>query len=139
MLIISLSLIKVEPAVADIRFVASVNKTDLTDDEQLIYTISLKGEAEKLPRLPEPEFADFDVLSVSRASNIRIQKGRINKEISRTYVLAPKSPGKFIIPSLKIKYKGKIYKTDAFNIEVKPGTQKSIPKKFPSTGKGVII
>ncbi len=118
-LIISISFIMTLNAFAEeIKLIASVDKTVLTTIDTLNITLTVKGST----NTPQPTLPDFQGLDLIFGPNISSQTTIVNGAVSFSkgfsYVLKPKSPGKFTIGEFTLNHKGKIYKSNTITINV---------------------
>ena len=86
-----------------------------------------------------PAMSGFDILAgptSSRMSSTQIINGKRSEsfEVSYTYVLQAKSPGKFSIPAASIIVDGKRYSSHPFSIEVVKGSGESNKNQTSATG-----
>ncbi len=116
-----------------IEVTSYVDNTKIGIEDLLQYTIEVSGEDldnVKMPNL-ERDIKDFELMgsSTSSSSSITIINGRMQSKITKTYVysLKPQRTGKFIIPPLAVKYKGKKYFTKPISITVVKGSTQPSP------------
>lgn len=113
-------------ALADeIELTASVDKNVVSLDDQLQLQVTVSGSVGSLPSIKLPALTDFNVYSAGSSQNVSFVNGQVSSSVTYTYVLAPKSMGKFTIPALVLNYKGKAYSTSPIQIEVAKQTSKS--------------
>lgn len=104
----------------EVEFTATVSPDVLRVGEQfnLIYTAN-----QELEELNLPEISDFELLAGPSQGHSR-SVSNINGKITTvstwqyTYFLRASKEGKFTIPAASVKIKGKIYKSNAANVEV---------------------
>ncbi|UCG31086.1 MAG: protein BatD [candidate division WOR-3 bacterium] len=125
----------------EIRFVASVDRTEAGLGEPVILTLVVEGEElgqianPKLPALP-----DFNIggTSTSQSTSIQMAGGKSVRRqlINFIYTLYPRSVGESVIGPCELEFGGEVYKTNPISINVlKSGTAPSQPKSpLPSTG-----
>lgn len=108
------------PSVAradDLSIEASVAKSEITMDEQLLLFVTVKGSANvttpKLPTIP-----NFDSYSTGRSQSVSIVNGSMSSSVTFNYVLMPKAAGRFTIPPIEISQGGQTLATHPINIEV---------------------
>ena len=100
-------------ATAAVSVRASVNKTALTLDDELILTITVDGAARNVtPQLPS--LPAFNVYSRNTSTQI------INGHMTTTfdYIMMPRFPGKVTIDPISITYAGNTYQTNPIQITV---------------------
>ena len=94
-----------------------VDKSRITLDDRIQLTISVEGSSS--PGDPQlPSLDAFDVISSGRSSRIQIVNGRMTSSIDFNYILIPKKKGRFTIPPISLKVKGRKYTTSSVAIEV---------------------
>lgn len=107
----------------ELSFIASVDKTELTIDEQLTLTVTVSGKDVGSVSEPEtPPLDGFQVVGTSSSTSSQFQfiNGRMSssKTIDFIYYLQPTQIGKIKIGSFKLKIKGKTYRTDPITVQV---------------------
>jgi hypothetical protein len=128
---------------------AEVDKTSLTADESLAYKLTVTSLAKNVPGPQPPKFDNFYIVSQAQASTISIEKGKLRSTLNYTYILIPKEAGKFKIEPSRIKIDGKVFSSEGFEIEVKPGSPKPkpglppegpcVPENTPSESGKVVL
>ncbi len=106
----------------EVNFTASTSseKVNMGEQFEVTYTINASGKNFKAPN-----FDDFIVLSgPNQSQSIQIINGRLSQTISFSYILQPRSEGKFIIPPASIEVDGKKIQSNSITIEVLKGTTK---------------
>ena len=105
----------------EISFICKAPSTVVIGQQfKLVYTLNKDGKD-----LRVPELSDFDVLfgpSTSHSSSFQIVNGKAssNTQITYTYVLAGKEPGKYTIAPATIIISGDKYTSNSVEIEVLP-------------------
>ncbi|MDP3435852.1 MAG: BatD family protein [Bacteroidales bacterium] len=104
---------------------------------QVIFSVNAEPSSFNLPSI-----TDFDLLagpSQSRMSSTQIINGKRSEsiQISYTYVLAPRSEGKFTIPSATVVVDGKSYSSSPVTIEVVKGDGSAKSSESAQTGTTV--
>jgi hypothetical protein len=127
LLIILLVLVPFAVAIAEVFLKAEVDKTSISTDEVIAYKLSITSGEQNLPQPQLPKFADFYIISQLESSSVSLGRGKIKNSSVYTFILAPKDAGKFKLEPAQIKIKGKIYSSEAFEIEVKQGKSKPQP------------
>ncbi len=119
---------------ADINIRSYVNKNVVGLNENFSYSIEVSGKSTSLPNPVPPKFNDFYVLSGPNTStNIQWVNGRMSSTKVYSFYLQPKKKGKLTIPPAQVRYKGKVYKSNAIVITVKAQAQTSQPQAAPQT------
>ncbi len=96
-----------------ITMTASVNKTSLTMEDELVLTVTIDGATANVsPQLPS--LPAFNVYARSSSKQI------VNFHATTTfeYVMLPRFPGKTTIGPVTLSYGNKIYKTDPIDITI---------------------
>lgn len=105
----------------EISFTCKAPSTVVSGQQfKLVYTVNKDGKD-----LRVPEISDFDVLfgpSTSHSSSFQIVNGKAtsNTQITYTYMLAGKEPGKYTIAPATIVISGDKYTSNSVQIEVLP-------------------
>jgi len=96
-------------------------------NERITLSVTISGS--NLSGIPSPQLPplrDFDIVNSYRSQSISIVNMQMSTSLEIKYVLVPKYPGKFTIPSIILNYRGKRYKTKPIEIEV-TGKRKITP------------
>jgi len=102
---------------------ASVDAVKLGLDDTLIYTIKIKGNNN--PVKPNISIIkDFKTVQTQRGSEFSIINGVTSYYTNFTFYLSPKKTGILKIEPISYSYKGKVYTTRGFDIEVVKGSIK---------------
>jgi hypothetical protein len=117
-----------------INFQATVNRTEVSLDDQINLTISVSGNISSVPKPTLPALADFNIISSGRSQNLNFINGQVSTAVSFTYVLIPKTIGKFTIGAAEIVIEGKTYKSQPIIITVTSGA-KGTPQKPQTQGE----
>lgn len=113
-------------AVSQVEFTATVNKTSLTTDQRLQYSITTNTNGDITP----PSFNDFKIIfgpSVSQEIGYTNINGHytLSKTVTYTYIIQPKSEGDFTINPSVLEANGKKYFTEGIKITVSKNTADS--------------
>jgi len=111
---------------ADISFTASVDRTEISLDEQLTLELNVGGDAQNLPAPSDPKIPGFQVYGSGTTQQISYVNGVVQASVSHSFVLVPRETGEFVIPPQEISYKGTRYATKPIKITV---TQASRPQQ----------
>lgn len=104
-----------------IRIEASGNRSQVSMDDQLVYTIAVSsGETQNLPMPVLPKsFEGFSVISgPNRQTSIQVVNVQMTAVLQIVYVLMPVKKGSFTFPPAKVSYKGQEYASAPFTVEV---------------------
>jgi len=126
----------------ELSLTAKANKTKLRLGENFELQIEITGNFRITPKIEFPNFKDFEIISQQSSHNFNIKGGEFLSEMSYTFILKPKSEGRFMIEEIKVDYRGKIYRSEPIEIVVLPGIEKDIPKepkkKYPPLPKATL-
>lgn len=128
-----LCVIPMAAVAADVEFKASINADKIGLDDQLVYTVTVKG----VQNPPAPDLSgleDLKVAQTSRSSEFSFVNGAASYSTHFLYYLQPQKKGRATIPSALLIYQGKEYKTQEFTIEVVEG---SLAPKTPQRRRSV--
>ena len=117
-----------------------VDNTKIGLEDQLEYTIEVSGENVDDVKMPNVNsIKDFELMgtSESSSSSFTLINGKMESKVTHTYVytLQPQRTGKFIIPPLAVKYKGKKYYTKPISVQVVKGSIQPAPSPSQSFGQ----
>ncbi len=115
-----------------IEVTSYVDNTKIGIDDMLRYSIEVSGEDLSDVKMPNlTKLKDFEMMgsSTSSSSSFTIINGKMESKVTKTYVysLQPKRTGKFVIPPLAVKYKGKKYFTKPVSVTVVKGSVQPAP------------
>ncbi len=127
----------------DLTFRASVDRTSLTVNDVLTYTLEIQGSAMSLPDPKLPDFQNFSILSgPNQASTFQFINGQTSYSKTLSFVLRPLQTGDLTIGPAELTYKHKTYRTDPLTISVggsgsappqpQPGAPAPTPAPSPS-------
>ena len=128
---------------AELNFTASVDRTTVGVNEQLLLTVTVSGEnIGGVPSPQLPDLPDFEVggRSSSQSTNIQFINGKIRQQqiISYVYRLYPKNTGDYTIDECTIEFKGETFSTQAIQITVVKGTAPPPPSTGPTPGQPTV-
>jgi len=92
----------------------NVNKTNITEGDEVIFTITAEGKNVKMPQISK--IGPYRVEGSANTENITIINGQMKSTISRSYIFYPLK--NVIIPSFKVIVDGKVYYTKPIKIKV---------------------
>jgi hypothetical protein len=105
----------------DIHFEASVDRTQVTLDEQITFTVTVSGDVKSVPKPTLPSLDDFVIYSSGTSQNWSFVNGKVFSSVAYNYILVPKTRGKFTIPPLQMILDRATYKTSPITITVSEG------------------
>lgn len=91
------------------EFAAEVSSTSITMGESIELTLTVTGDHDEEPQLPEID--GLEVMGRGTSTNISIINGNYTKSKNYSYSLIPLKEGRFVIPSLTLKVDGEQLKT----------------------------
>jgi len=114
---------------AKYSFTAEVDKTEITTDDYITYSLVMKGE--KATGIIMPKFDDhWDVMSGPNSSEShRIINRRKESEFKYIYILRPKKTGTYTLGAAKGKQGGKSQSTEPIKIKVSKPSKEDEAKK----------
>jgi hypothetical protein len=105
-------------------FVASVDRTQAAVGDQIEVTFTLHGSS-GAKNFRAPAFRDFDVASgPNQSTNMQFINGAMSSSVSYSYVIVPRTEGKFTIGAATIEYNGKTLQTQPITVTVAKGAPK---------------
>lgn len=101
---------------AEITFQASIDRTELKENEKAILTVKISGGT---PSDPEIENStDYDIRAVGNSSEMEIVNGNITSSLSYSYAITPKKTGKINVKHVIFEIEGKKYSTNSIELKV---------------------
>ncbi|MBU0758854.1 MAG: BatD family protein [Candidatus Omnitrophica bacterium] len=116
----------------DVSISASVDRQEISLDDQLTLTITVNGNISNMPQPKIPVMNGFTAYSSGRSQNISIINGKVASTISFNYILMPNNEGTHTLGPFTIEYNGKTY--SAGPIEVKVTPRGTVSQPAPSYG-----
>jgi hypothetical protein len=112
---------------------SEVNKKTVALDDNIVLTVTVSGDARDIPQPNIPQIDGFNIYSSGRSQNISIINGKVSSSLTYSYVLNPKSVGKYTIGTITVNYKGQNYSTQPIPVEVtQAGTSANLPQNSSS-------
>ena len=108
----------VTPASAAVDVAASVDSPRIGLEDQVTYSIVIRGGGGSIRRPEPPRLDSFTIFSAGSSSSFSIVNGRMRSTAKFTYVMVPHATGTFTIPPVDIRIKGRTYRTDPVTVEV---------------------
>jgi len=102
----------------DISISASVDRPQVSLDQQVTLRVVVSGNVSQIPQPQIPGLPDFNIYSSGQSQNISIVNGQISSSVTFNFVLAPKKIGKFTIPPISVQVGGKAFSSAPISIEV---------------------
>ncbi|MBI5208920.1 MAG: protein BatD [Elusimicrobia bacterium] len=117
---------------AEVLIQASVDKSVVTLNDQIVLEVSVSGPAASLPEPKFPAMPNFSVYSSGKNHSISFVNGKVSSTIVHTYVLVPRFLGKGEIGSISLTVDGNTVKTDPIAIEVQSPNAAAAPTPGPT-------
>ena len=120
----------------DIVVQSSVDRIKIGLNEEFTLTVDISGDKANQAGEPQiPDISDFAVYtgSTGTSQNIQIINGQMNVSRSTSYTYRAVTLGKFTIPPVVLKFKGKEYRSKPIQIEVVKTAQKAQPRQRRNT------
>ncbi|WP_024787639.1 MULTISPECIES: BatD family protein [unclassified Lebetimonas] len=99
---------------ANVNVNVNVNKTDISEGDEVIFTITAEGKNVKMPDIAQ--IGPYKVQGSAKSENVTIINGKMNTQISRSYIFYPLK--NITIPSFKVIVDGKTFYTKPIKITV---------------------
>lgn len=119
-LLITLILINLASLVyaQEINLSANVDRSNISMDEQLTLSVTVKGNINNVPEPNIPPLPDFNIVSRFQSQNVEIINFQTSASITYQYILQPKKAGTFTINPITINHGGTTYKTLPITVDV---------------------
>ncbi|MCX5708252.1 MAG: BatD family protein [Candidatus Omnitrophica bacterium] len=114
---------------ADTTIKAEVDKPVVTMDELLTYKLTVASTEKNIPSPKIPELKSFSIVSQAQSSTVSFVQGGMQTVLVFAFILLPKETGKIKIEPAQVTVVGKVYSSQACQIEVKQGISKIQPGK----------
>ena len=103
-------------ATAEGRIQASVDRAEISEEDQILFQITIEGSRGAEPTLPE--LADFDVFPRGQSTQMSFVNGRMSSSVTYTYSLVPRSTGSFQIGSATVELGGELHSSSPITVRV---------------------
>ncbi|MGB6639423.1 MAG: BatD family protein [Thermoanaerobaculia bacterium] len=103
-------------AAAQERIQASVDRAEISEEDQILLQITIEGSRGAEPTLPE--LPDFDVFSRGQSTQMSFVNGRMSSSVSYSYSLVPKRSGSFQIGSATVELDGEVHSSSPITVRV---------------------
>jgi len=114
---------------ADTPIKAEVDKASITTDDVLTYKLTVISQQKNISSLKIPDFKGFIVISQIQSSSVSFQKGGQQTNLLLVFKLRPKQAGKVKIEPAQVTVQGDSFATEALQIEIKPGSLRTLPSE----------
>jgi hypothetical protein len=88
------------PAAAAVSVTSEINNPRIAMNEQLVLSVTVAGDQASLPSPKIPPMDAFNVYDSGTSQSLNFVNGRMSSSVVYTYVLTPRSAGKFQIPPI---------------------------------------
>ncbi|HUT86366.1 MAG TPA: BatD family protein [Elusimicrobiales bacterium] len=105
-------------AYAEISLRAYVDKTEVTLNGYLTFSVEVKGEYRNIEKPTLPTLPNFEVYSSGQSQSVSIINGKVSSSITYKYTLTPRFVGKALIDAVTLTHQGVSYLTDPITITV---------------------
>lgn len=95
---------------------ATVDRTEVTIEDQLLLEVTIEGTQRARPELPD--LSAFEVVPRGTSRQFSSVNGRATSSITYTYVLIPKTTGSFTIGPATAEVDGRTYSSTPFTVRV---------------------
>lgn len=102
---------------------AEVNKVVAEMREQIVLAVTVSGPQASLPKPRVPALADFEVYESGTNQSFSFVNGKVSSQVTYTYVLAPRKPGRARVPAISVEVDGQSVSSDPIDIEIVAGGQ----------------
>jgi hypothetical protein len=128
--IFSIFIVCIQTAVfADTSIKAETDKSAITTDELLTYKLTVASSEKNLPSPKIPEFQGFSIVSQAQSSTVSFQKGGMQAILVFAFILLPRETGSLKIEPAQVTVLGKVYSSQACQVEVNQGAAKIQPRQ----------
>ncbi|MEE9561818.1 MAG: BatD family protein, partial [Thermoanaerobaculia bacterium] len=103
-------------ATAEGRIQASVDRAEISEEDQILLQITIEGSRGAEPTLPE--LPDFDVFPRGQSTQMSFVNGRMSSSVTYTYSLVPRSTGSFQIGSATVELGGELHSSSPITVRV---------------------
>ena len=102
----------------DIQVTSTFDKRSVQVNEEIRLSIRITGAAGNIqaPRLPS--YQGFDTFYTGRASHITFVNGRSSSTVEFSYVLVPRTAGRFTLDPIDVTVQDRTFRTERIDIEV---------------------
>lgn len=105
----------------DISVTSQFDKRSARVNEEINLKIKISGAVGNVPAPRLPSFQGFDTFYTGRASHITFINGQSSSNVEFSYVLVPKTPGRFTLQPIEVTLQGRSFRTESIEIEVLAG------------------
>jgi len=110
----------VSPAVAQSPVYSEVDRTEITTDDTVTFSLVIEGQVRGTPNFPVLD--GFSILSSNQSTQITLVNGKMTTKTVFQYRLQPTREGTLTIPGFEVTLNGQTYTTEVITIEVSKGS-----------------
>ncbi|MBN1219825.1 MAG: protein BatD [Anaerolineae bacterium] len=114
---------------------AEVDRTTVSTNEELLLTVTVRGELASIPRPDLSGVQDFAVVSSGSSTQISWINGELTSQGIFRFHLRPLQEGNLTIAPIGVTIDGQLYQTAPIDIEVVPGVSPNVPSATPLPGQ----
>lgn len=98
---------------------ASLNRSTVQVGETVVLTVTVQAPGLRTPEIEDPELVALEPLAKADRSTFHFSTsaGAV-REFAREYTLQAKERGRFTIPPIRVRIEGRLYETEALQLEV---------------------
>lgn len=117
----------------DISISAETDRASLSVNDMLTLSVTVKGNAQGIPKPAMPALTDFEIMSQYNTENISIINMQSSHSVTYQYILRPRKIGTLRIDAVILKYGGMEYRTSPLHIKVTKASA-AAPTSPPQSG-----
>ncbi len=117
----------------DAQVVATVDRTTTFVNEELHVSVKVSGFRGGIQAPKAPSVPSFDIFYSGRSSRFAFINGESSSTTEFSYVVIPKSVGRYVLKPFEITINGKVYETE--NIEITVQDRQSVSSPIPAPPK----
>lgn len=102
----------------DVQLSVQADRTTIEVGEQLMVTITIAGDIQRVELSPFTFPEAFRVVAQSRSTNLSMELGQVRRSVSLVYALMALTPGEFELGPFTVHHRGKPLLTDPVEIVV---------------------
>lgn len=111
---------------ADFQIAASLDRHQIALNEQCVLSLTVSGQAGRLPSPRLPDLPDFQVANAGTSQNFSWINGQASSSVIYTFVLTPLKEGRLTIPPIRLALDGQAAETQPLSVDVAKGNPAEI-------------
>jgi uncharacterized protein (DUF58 family) len=123
---------------AQVSVEARVDKTEVTQAETLVFSVSIAGALQASPKVTLANWEGFEVISTGQSQQIQMNAGQAMQALTLHYTLAPIEAGTHTVGPVKVEYEGQVFETQPIEIQVSEQSE-SEPDPVPDLRGGPLL